>query len=68
MVGPYRLSGAGPGAGARTSPRLPILFHELVHLVQCQMLGTERYLDGYVRSWAENGREYRSIAFEDQGR
>ncbi len=43
----------------------PLLFHELVHVVQDRVLG-ERYLELYVRSWAEGGRRYRAITHEDQ--
>ena len=45
---------------------LPLLLHELVHVVQNRVLGTDQNLDRYIRSWAEGGRRYRSIAFEDQ--
>lgn len=50
--------------GASSRDRL--LFHELVHLVQYQVLGLEAYIEGYVESWAENGRSYRSIPHESQ--
>jgi len=43
-----------------------LLFHELVHLVQYDVLGLEGYMDRYVDSWAENGRSYRQIPHERQ--
>lgn len=49
--------------GAR---RDQLLFHELVHLVQYEVLGLERYMEGYVNGWAENGRDYRAIPHERQ--
>ncbi len=46
-------------------PGLSLVFHELVHVVQDHVLG-ERYLEIYVKSWAEGGGRYRAIAHEDQ--
>lgn len=43
-----------------------LLFHELVHVAQDAHLGSEAYMEAYVRGWAENGFEYRSIPQEAQ--
>lgn len=45
---------------------LGLLFHELVHVAQDRFLGPGRYMENYVRGWAENGRLYRSIPAEAQ--
>ncbi len=50
----------------RGSPPLPLLFHELVHLVQYRRFGVDAYFERYVRSWADNDGRYRGIAFEQQ--
>lgn len=42
-----------------------ILFHEMVHLVQFQSLGSiERFTAAYLQGWLENGRAYDSIPLE----
>jgi hypothetical protein len=48
------------------SMRDRLLFHEMVHLVQYEVLGLEEYMEGYVDSWAKNGRRYRAIPHEQQ--
>jgi hypothetical protein len=45
-----------------------LLFHELVHVVQFEVLGPERHLELYLRGWMENGYRYDSIPFEEQAR
>ena len=45
---------------------LPLIFHELVHLAQVEALGREHHVADYVRGWAANGFEYRSIPQEAQ--
>jgi hypothetical protein len=40
------------------------LFHELVHIVQYQALGTRRFLSAYLLGWLQNGRDYWSIPDE----
>ena len=45
---------------------LPLVFHELVHLAQVEALGREHHVADYVRGWAANGFEYRSIPQEAQ--
>lgn len=43
---------------------LPLLFHELVHVVQYEILGWRAFVDRYVRGWAENGFTYSAIPLE----
>lgn len=43
---------------------LPLLFHELVHVVQYRTLGVEEFVRRYVVGWAENGFSYESIPLE----
>lgn len=45
---------------------MPLLFHELVHAAQDSYLGSESYMESYVRGWAANGFAYRSIPHEAQ--
>ena len=42
----------------------PLLFHELVHVVQYRILGVERFVSEYVRGWASNGCFYEAIPLE----
>ncbi|MGH9369472.1 MAG: hypothetical protein ACRD3M_17595 [Thermoanaerobaculia bacterium] len=51
----------------------PLLFHELVHVVQYRILGLERFVGEYIEGWARNGFFYEKIplermAYELQGR
>ncbi len=50
----------------RPGSRDGLLFHELVHLVQYDVLGLEAYMGLYVDSWLEGGRRYREILHERQ--
>ena len=43
-----------------------ILFHELVHVVQFQILGPRRHLEIYLRGWVGNGFQYHRIPLEVQ--
>ena len=43
---------------------LPLLFHELVHVVQYTELGLEEFVRRYVRGWASNGLQYSRIPLE----
>lgn len=43
-----------------------ILFHELVHVTQYQILGSRKLVEEYVRSWIQNGYSYHAIPFEVQ--
>jgi hypothetical protein len=45
---------------------LPLLFHELVHVVQHRVLGAQSYVETYVTGWAGSGFAYRSIPMEVQ--
>ncbi|MCP4202800.1 MAG: hypothetical protein GY769_12810 [bacterium] len=55
---------AKSAAGGPLRDRL--LFHELVHMVQYELLGLEDYMDRYVDGWAQSGRDYREIPHERQ--
>lgn len=37
---------------------MPLIFHELVHVVQYEVLGVSEFIGRYVRGWAENGHDY----------
>ena len=43
---------------------LPLLFHELVHVVQYAGLGLEEFVRRYVRGWASQGFQYSRIPLE----
>jgi hypothetical protein len=50
-----------------------LIFHELVHLVQCQLLGTVGFVRAYLLGWLDAGRSYfdnplEAMAFELQAR
>ena len=45
---------------------LSILFHELVHVVQYDILGSKKLVELYVAGWAQNGYQYHDIPFERQ--
>lgn len=47
-------------------PNMYLLFHELVHLVQYDVLGFENYMARYVASWTDNNFNYRGIVHEQQ--
>lgn len=49
---------------AADSLRMGLLFHELVHVVQYELLGIDEFVRRYITGWAENGFEYRSIPME----
>jgi hypothetical protein len=46
------------------SEEMPLLFHELVHVVQYDLLGLEEFVTQYVRGWASNGFQYSRIPLE----
>ncbi len=46
-------------------PLAPLLFHELVHVVQYAMLSLPVFMSRYVRGWAEAGQDYFSIPLEE---
>ena len=45
---------------------IPLVFHELVHVAQYHLLGVDRFLEQYVRGWADNNSDYRSIPLEKE--
>jgi hypothetical protein len=45
-------------------PAVSLLFHELVHAVQYQLLGRDAFVERYVCGWAENAFDYFSIPLE----
>ena len=45
---------------------ISILFHELVHVVQYDILGPGRLVELYLHSWAQNEYNYNAISFEEQ--
>lgn len=51
---------------SESSTRDRLLFHELVHLMQYEVLGLDVYMEGYVEGWAQSGRRYRGIPHEQQ--
>ncbi|MBK5100882.1 MAG: hypothetical protein JJE15_07820 [Desulfobacteraceae bacterium] len=42
----------------------PLIFHELVHVVQYELLGVEVFIERYVRGWADNGFDYFRVPLE----
>ncbi len=47
-----------------TEPLVPVLFHELVHVVQYGLLGRDAFVERYVSGWAENGQDHFRIPME----
>jgi len=43
-----------------------ILFHEMVHVVQCDILGLRKLLELYITEWLQNQCQYHSVLFENQ--
>lgn len=41
-----------------------LLFHEMVHVVQYEVLGVRGFVRDYVRGWLESGRDYFAIPME----
>ncbi|RJP73824.1 MAG: hypothetical protein C4532_03940 [Candidatus Abyssobacteria bacterium SURF_17] len=46
------------------SHMLPLLFHELMHVVQYETLGSYAFMERYVHGWLENGFSYHAIPLE----
>jgi hypothetical protein len=42
-----------------------LLFHEMVHVVQYEILGFDPFIDRYLRGWAAVGYRYRAIPLEE---
>jgi hypothetical protein len=49
----------------RRDDHLPLIFHELVHIVQYRLLGVRGMVRRYVRGWAGCGYDYWSIPLEE---
>lgn len=43
---------------------LPLIFHELVHIVQYEVLGVQKFMEEYLYGWADHGFSYASIPME----
>jgi len=50
----------------RPSLWISILFHELVHVVQCEILGSRKLVESYLHAWLQNGYQYNAIPLEMQ--
>ncbi|MBW1797384.1 MAG: DUF4157 domain-containing protein [Deltaproteobacteria bacterium] len=46
------------------SPTTALIFHELVHVVQYQLLHVQEFIERYIAGWAENGFDYSAIPLE----
>jgi len=46
------------------SPSAALLFHEMVHVVQYQVLGVREFIERYIAGWSENGFDYSGIPLE----
>lgn len=44
----------------------PLLFHELVHVVQYDLLGVDEFIQQYVNGWAACGMRYDKIPMEQE--
>ena len=53
-------------AAHREQRRMPLLFHELVHIAQYQRRGTYAFLFRYLRGWMVHGRVYMDIPMEQE--
>lgn len=45
---------------------LPLVFHELVHVVQYDHVGVDEFISRYVQGWLTHGQQYASIPIERQ--
>jgi len=45
---------------------ISILFHELVHVVQFELLGSRKVIEAYLQAWEQNGYQYHDVPFEIQ--
>ena len=54
-----------PGAPRSGHPWRRLLFHELVHVVQYEVLGLDGFVNRYLRGWAAAGYQYRANALEE---
>ena len=42
------------------------LFHEMVHVVQCDILGLRKLIELYIAEWLRNRCQYESVLLESQ--
>jgi hypothetical protein len=49
--------------GPDSAPK-ELLFHELVHVVQYEVLGLRRFVEHYVQGWVKGGLDYYAIPLE----
>jgi len=49
---------------AHDQPRISLLFHEMVHVVQYGWLGVSEFTSQYVQGWVQNGFVYAEIPLE----
>ena len=54
-----------PGVPGSGHPWRRLLFHELVHVVQYDVLGFDGFVNRYLREWAAAGYRYRAIGLEE---
>lgn len=54
-----------PDAPRNGRPWEQLLFHEMVHVVQYDVLGIDGFIDRYLRGWAAGGCRYRAIPLEE---
>lgn len=43
---------------------LPLIFHELVHVIQYQLLGIDVFIEQYIKGFIEQGFRYENISLE----
>lgn len=54
-----------PDAPREGHPWQRLVFHEMVHVVQYDVLGIDGFIDRYLRGWAAGGYRYRAIPLEE---
>lgn len=54
-----------PDAPRDGHPWQRLVFHEMVHVVQYDVLGIDGFIDRYLRGWAGGGYRYRAIPLEE---
>lgn len=42
----------------------PLLFHELIHVVQYETIGLQVFVEQYIQGWAQSGFQYTAIPLE----
>jgi len=51
---------------SKTEFFVPLVFHELIHVVQYSRLGVDEFMEQYVHGWAGNSFDYYSIPLEKE--